>query len=305
MNKQYRVKMVYKEKWLFPGTMLALPALLLMIAFIVLPLFMNIGYVFTDYNLTSTIPRFIGLTNFKNMFLDRDFLLVATNTLKLMLTYIFAVNLLAIIVGILLAKMTVGFGNFVKTVIYFPQLLSMVVVGFTWKILFNFSNGPINKLLLVLGVAQKNLPQWLGDPSLIMPTIAIVVLWFQTGYYSIIYYTGMMNIPQEYYEVSAIEGANKWQELRYITLPFLAPSITINTVLLTIASISSFALPAALTTGGGPGRYGTTISLWTYNTYFFGQQYGKSLAISVFLSLFAILVALVEMKILLKREVNG
>ena len=165
----------------------------------------------------------------------------------------------------------------------------MVVVGFLWRIIFSYNNGPVNHFLEWIGVPRDLLPQWLGVPALIIPSISVALIWLIAGYYSIIYHAGMMSIPMSYYEVSAIEGANKWQEFVHVTMPFLAPSITINTVLLTVESLSAFAVPASMTGGGGPGRYGTTLALWSYTTYFNNHQYGKAIAISVLLGVFAVI----------------
>ncbi len=297
-----QARQFYRRSWNRTGLLLAVPGILLMLLFIILPFFLNVGYAFTDYNTASTAPRFVGLQNFLNMANDRDFWLVFSNTVKLIFTYVVVANVVAILIGVLLANVGSRFGNFVKTAVYYPQLLSMVVVGFLWRIMFSYNNGPVNHMLSFLGVSDDLLPQWLGTPSLIIPTVSVALVWLVTGYYSIIYFAGMMNIPVEYYEVSALEGASRLQEFFKVTLPFLAPSITINTVLLTVESLSAFAVPASMTGGGGPGRYGTTLALWSYTTYFSNHQYGKAIAISVLLGLMAVIVAVIELKILLKRE---
>ena len=295
----------YKGVWKWNGALMAFPGIVMIAVFIIVPFFMNVGYAFTDYNTASDVPRFIGLANFRNMANDRDFWLVCTNTLKLIFTYVAGGNVIAILLGVMITNVSRKFGNWIKTAIYFPQLLSMVVVGFLWRIMFSYNNGPINHFLEWIGVPADLLPQWLGVPALIIPSISTALIWLIAGYYSIIYHAGMMNIPMSYYEVSAIEGANKWQEFVHVTLPFLAPSITINTVLLTVESLSAFAVPASMTGGGGPGRYGTTLALWSYTTYFNNHQYGKAIAISVILGLFAVVLALIELKILLKKEIGN
>jgi ABC-type sugar transport system permease subunit len=171
--------------------------------------------------------------------------------------------------------------------------------------MFDYTHGPINQLLLTLGIPSESLPEWLGDFSLVIPSVGIVVLWFVTGYYAMIYFAGILNIAPEYYEAAAIDGANQWQQITNITLPFIAPSITINTVLLSITSLAVFALPMTLLDGGGPGRYGTTISLWAFTTYFKESQYGKAIAISTLLGIIAVCIAIVELRILLKREARN
>lgn len=281
---------------------MVLSALVIVIVFMVVPFLMNVRYAFTNYNLMNNDLQFIGLTNFKNMINDRSFSLVLSNTVKLSLVYMIVINLFSLLLAIFLSKVARGYGNAIKTIIYFPQLLSMIVVGFLWRIMLSYKHGPVNTVLIALGVPAEAAPHWLGEVSLIIPSVSMALIWLVAGYYVIVYYAGIMNIPVEYYEVSTIEGASRFQELRHITIPFLAPSITINTVLLTIESLSVFAVPAAMTDGGGPGRYGTSFALWAYNTYFNNFQYGKAIAMSVSIGLVAIVLALLEMKILIKRE---
>lgn len=294
----------YKKRWKKIGILFSLPGIILIFLFLILPFLLNVGYAFTDYNSVSDTPRFVGLKNFETMVNDRDFWLVCGNSMKLIVTYVVGGNALAILLALAITAVGKGYANFVKSAIYFPQLLSMVVVGFLWRIIFSYTNGPVNHFLSFIGVPDDMLPQWLGVPALIIPSISIALLWLIAGYYSIVYHAGILNIPVEYYEVAAISGANKWQEFIYVTLPLLAPSITINTVLLTVESLSAFAVPAAMTGGGGPGRYGTTLALWSYTTYYSNHQYGKAIAISVMLGLVALILAFFELKILRKRELR-
>lgn len=281
---------------------MVIPALVLVFSFVVLPFILNVGYSFTDYTRLNQEVHFIGLTNFKNMFSDKSFSLVAWNTVKISLIYIVIINLLALIFAVLLSNVRRRFGSFIRTVVFIPQLLSMIVVGFLWRIMLSYKNGPVNALLIALGVSKDAVPQWLGNIKLVIPSLGFALIWLVTGYYLIIYYAGIMNIPVDYYEVCTLDGATPLQTFWYVTLPSLAPTIKINTVLLTIESLSVFAVPAAMTEGGGPGRYGTTFALWAYNTYFKNLQYGKGIAMSVVIGLVAIILALVEMRVLAEQE---
>lgn len=276
--------------------------MLLVVLMVFIPLIMNVGYSLTDYTVNSDVPNFIGFANFVSIFQDPDFGLICSNTIKLALLYVVGLNSLAIALAILIANVGKVLGNTIKSILYFPCLLAMAVVGFVWRIIFNYNNGIINRLLMMLGMSKDAVPEWLGDPNIIMISTSIAIIWYALGYYIVIYYAGLMSISPDLYEVSSIEGATKWQEFRKVTLPMLAPSITINVVLTTMAIIGSFDLPYTLTNGGGPGQYGTVIPIWIYRLYFNNMQYGKALALAVILALIAMVVAVIELKILLKRE---
>jgi multiple sugar transport system permease protein len=303
--KGKRPSVHYKKSWARVGLLMSLPAILSIATFVVIPLFMNIGYSLTDYSVSSIVPRFVGLNNFRSIINDMNFKLVIKNTIQLALLYVIGLNTLAIFISVLIVRVSRELGNFVKSILYFPCLLAMVVVGFIWRILFNYTHGIINKALMLIGIPESAVPEWLGDPKMIILSIGITIIWYALGYYVVIYYAGLMAIPIELYEVSNIEGANKWQEFLYVTLPLLAPSITINVVLTSMAIIGSFDLPYTLTNGGGPGKYGTTLPVWIYQTYFHDYQYGKALAQAVMLTGVAIVIAVIELKILLKREVRS
>lgn len=292
---------IISRSWRYKGALMAVPALLLVVFFVFIPLFMNIGYSFTNYSSANRDNlSFIGFENFQKLFSDKDFGLVVKNTIVLALLYVVILNTLAIIFAVFITQVRRRFGNFVKSLLYFPCLIAMAVVGYIWRIMYSYKDGLINSALRMLGVEKP--PEWLGDPGLIIPSTAIAIIWYALGYYVVIYYSGLMSIPTELYESSAVEGSSRWQDFRHITFPLLAPSITINVVLTTMAIIGSFDLPYTLTSGGGPGRYGTTIPLWIYRLYFKDYQFGQSIALSVLLMVIAMVVALIELKILLKRE---
>lgn len=301
--KSHKGGTFYLHSWSRIGLVMALPGLVFVLFFTVIPFLMNVGYAFTTYNFNSTVIRFNGLNNFIFLFNDRDFWLVFGNTLKLVFLYTVVINAFAILLAVMLSKVGKRLGNIVRTTLYYPQLLSLVVVGFLFRIILDYNYGPVNGLLQLLGVPKGSLPHWLGAPNLVIPSISIALVWLCVGYFTTIYYAGVMNIPTEYYEVSKIEGASGFQELFKVTLPFLAPAVTICTVMLTVESFNVFAVPISMT-AGGPGRYGTTLALWAYNSYFGMHQYGKALSISVLLGLMALCVALIELKVLLRQEVD-
>ncbi len=223
--------------------------------------------------------------------------------MKLLVIYVVVLNVIAIFLAVLIVDMGPLFGNFVKALLYFPCLLAQVVVGFVWRMLLNYHKGLINLTLKNLGLdfMAKN---WLGDASLIIPVISLVIVWFATGYYVIIYYAGIMGISPEYYEVATVEGASSRQKFVHVTLPLLAPAITINVVLSTMGVLGAYDLPTALSSGGGPGYYGTTLALLVVRNVYENYQMGKALTIAVVMSLISVILAYFELKMLVRREVR-
>jgi ABC-type sugar transport system permease subunit len=293
----------YTDRWARKGLLFILPVLLFVVGFIVVPLLLNIFLAFTNYRGFGAPYRFIGLQNFRSIFTDQTFWLVLSNTMKLLVIYVVVLNVIAIFLAVLIVDMGPLFGNFVKALLYFPCLLAQVVVGFVWRMLLNYHKGLINLTLKNLGLdfMAKN---WLGDASLIIPVISLVIVWFATGYYVIIYYAGIMGISPEYYEVATVEGASSRQKFVHVTLPLLAPAITINVVLSTMGVLGAYDLPTALSSGGGPGYYGTTLALLVVRNVYENYQMGKALTIAVVMSLISVILAYFELKMLVKREVR-
>jgi len=301
--RRLRRSSTFTDRWAVQGFLFILPALFLVTVFIILPVGLNILLAFTNYKGFGVPYRYIGLANFRSIFTDSSFYLVLGNTFKLLLIYVVVLNVVAVFLAIKIVDTGSLFGNFMKALLYFPCLLAPIIVGFVWRMILNYQRGVINVSLRGLGLDVLAL-NWLGEPALVIPIISLVIVWFATGYYTIIYYAGLMAISPEYYEVATIEGASGPQKFRFVTLPLLAPAITINVVLSTMGVLGAFDLPTSISSGGGPGYYGTTIALlvirYVYDTY----QEGKALSVAVVMALIAIIFAYIELKLLVRREVH-
>jgi len=296
-----RVHSTFTDRWKTKGLLFVLPSLFFVTVFIIVPILLNIVLAFTNYKGYGTPYRFIGIHNFRSIVTDSSFWLVLLNTFKLLLIYVVALNVLAIFLAVRIVDMGMAFGNFIKSLIYFPCLLAQVVVGFVWRMLLNYQKGLVNVSLRGLGLdfLARN---WLGDQTMVIPVISLVIVWFATGYYTIIYYAGLMGISPEYYEVATLEGANRGQRFRFVTLPLLAPAITINVVLSTMGVLGAYDLPTSLSSGGGPGYHGTTLAILVIRHLFLNYQQGKALAVAVVMCVIAVVLAYFELKVLVKRE---
>ena len=293
----------FTDKWAVQGFLFVLPAVFFVSVFIIVPVFMNVFLAFTNYKGFGVDYRFIGLHNFRSIFTDSSFWLVLGNTLKLLLIYVVVLNVVAVFLAVLIVDMGEGFGNFIKSLIYFPCLLARVVVGFVWRMILNYQRGLVNVTFRNLGLDFLAV-NWLGEKDLVIPIMGLVIVWFATGYYTIIYYAGLMAISPDYYEVATLEGANARQKFRYVTLPLLAPAITINVVLSTMGVLAAYDLPTSLSSGGGPGYHGTTLAILVIRYIYESYQTGKALSVAVVMALIAVVLAYFELKLLVRREVH-
>jgi ABC-type sugar transport system permease subunit len=269
--------------------------------FFIYPVLQSFWYSFTNWDGVASSYSFVGFSNFKTVLTSRQILTILRNTGLLMITYIPVLNIVALAMALVIKGCTRRAGNFFKVIIFFPNILAKVVVAQIWKTMLDTNYGLVNLALTSLGVGHKI--DWLGSAATALPLVAAATVWFASGYYMVIYYAGLLNIPTELYEASSIDGASAVQNFRYITFPLLMPSLAINVVLSTIGSLAMFDIPYAMT-NGGPGYASTTIALqiYLYNSQML--QLSNGVALSVLLCIVSICFALIELRYFAKREVH-
>lgn len=239
--------------------------------------------------------EFIGLDNFAQ-FLREPFLIKGlTNTL----IYAVVTSGLKVVLGLLLGVLlTSGIWgrSFLRSVVFFPVLVSTVGIGITFTVLMHPSNGLINQTLALVGIDG---PQWLTDPRLALLSVALVDVWKGVGLATIIYIAGIVSISADYYEAARIEGATAWQQFWKITLPLARPATVTVVILSFIGGLRSFDLIWAMTRGG-PGFTSDVIASVIYKQYQAGF-YGLSTAGNVVLFLL-IAVLVMPLYVALQRK---
>lgn len=290
-----RAKLKENIEW----TLFLLPALLSVVAVLMIPIIAGFVYSFTDWNGLAREINFIGFHNYVRLFQDKQFVRIVGNTFKFSITITVFQN----IIGLFLATMVVKdfrTRNFFRVIFYLPAVLSALVVGYSWSFILDANMGSVNKLLELCHLnflAQD----WLGNPDLVLIVIAVVVIWQFSGYSMLIYMVGLGAIPEELYEAVDIEGASKWKRFTKITVPLLAPSFTINIVLTLISTMKSFEHVYVMS-GGGPGYSSELISIKVYKEAFANYNMGYASAISAILFILISLLSFVILGYLRKKE---
>ena len=241
------------EKKAYP-TYFIFGALALYSLLFVLPGVLGISYSFTDWSVYSDELHFVGLDNFKKAFsADEYYASYLGNTILFTFVTTVAKNALGLLFAVLLTK-KVKMLNFHRAVIYMPAVLSALVVGMIFKSILNPSIGLLNSFLGIFGATGLN---WLTDPKTALWSIMMVDTWKGMGYIMTIFIAGIMSISPTYFEAAEIDGASPFQKFRSITLPLLAPTITVTTVMNVLYGLKVFDMVYALT-NGGPG-YATEV----------------------------------------------
>jgi len=281
-----------KRRSPYPGWFF-LPAAIIYGVLFLLPTFASLYFSLTRWNLFSS--TFIGFDNFAQ-FLREPFLIKG-----LVNTVIYAVvtSGLKVVLGLLLAVLLtsqIAARGYLRSVVFFPVLVSTVGVGITFTVLMHPTNGMINEGLALLGIKG---PGWLVDPNLALFSVALVDVWKGVGLATVIYIAGIVAIPKDYYEAARIDGATKLQNFFYVTLPLCRPATVTVITLSFIGGLRTFDLIWAMTRGG-PGFASDTVASVIYKQYQAGF-YGLSTAGNVVLFIL-IAVLVVPLTMLLNRK---
>lgn len=282
------------------GVFATVPALILFLIFTYIPLLMTLGYSVTDWNGFSKNFNFVGIDNFVQVFKDTEVLQTFGNTLYF--------TVLVVVIGIVLQLMLAIFlfeklkgRNVLRAIIYAPCIISPVIVSLTWVNFFQYA-GIINEVLSKIGLDVLRV-DWLGDVNIVKNVLIFINTWQWAGYGMIIFMTGLSSISQDVYEAGMLDGACGFKKFRYITLPLLMPSVTVNVFISITGALRLFDLPFVMT-GGGPINASKTISMTIYDNAFLYERFGYSSAIGVIFFLIIATVTVIQLKITRSREVE-
>lgn len=274
------------------------PTLLIYMAYIIIPLFIAIYYSFTNFRGVSA-PDFIGFRNYATLFQDRFFWISVKNTVIVLVISLCILLPASLGLGLALNKAMKGINVF-KALSFLPNIIAPLIVGLIWGFIFDPKMGLINGLLAKMGL--ENLQQvWIGGLVLTPYCVGIIYLWQNIGYYATLFVAGLKTIPEEIYESSSIDGANKWQTLRYITIPMLKETFAINTVLIVTGCFKIFELVYQLT-NGSPNHTSEVLTTYMYNTTFISSKYGYGMAIAVTTCVVTMCITIIYLRILRRKN---
>ena len=235
---------------------------------------------------------FAGLSNFRSLFKDRVFKTALVNTVYFSVFGVLITAFLALALAILINRKLKGISIF-RSAIFFPYVAPVVAVAAVWNALFMRDFGPVNSVLQAIGIA--NPPGWFTSTKWALPAVIVVWIWKNMGYYMILYLAGLQDVPRQLYEAAEVDGASRWDQIRYITFPMLAPVHFFVFIMLTINSFKTFDLVYALTQGG-PGTATTVLSQYIYNQSFVYWDYGRATAASVILFLIVGTITIIQFR---------
>lgn len=282
-------------------TLFILPALLFYSVFTLAPAIGGILYSFTNWNGLAKTFDFIGLRNYVAMLTDKDFINAVLFTLKFVGVMVVLQNVVALALALMVESRNKTKALF-RTVLFMPNMLSMIIGGFMWMFIFTRA---LPFIAQQLNLAQLANISWIGDPNFSFIAIIIVSLWGGVGYLMIIYIAALQGVDHTLKEAASIDGATSFQTLTKVILPSIMPALTIGVFVTLNNSFKVFDVVFSLT-GGGPGRSTQVIAMNIFaEAYSLNNRYGYASAKSVVLFLIILVITLIQLTLMRKKEIDG
>lgn len=290
-------KLLIDIKESIPAYILIAPTIAVFIIFLYIPLVNAFKISLFDFKGYGSMDKFVGLENYKYVIGDRVF----WNSVGHTITLIGFDLLLSITIGFLLAyALFRGIkGKRVFHVAFFiPYLISMVVVGCIWKIIYDPMIGPLNQILGMLGLDSLR-HSWLSEQGTALGSIIVTWIWRTIPFNMLILYANIMSLPTDYLEAAELDGASAWQRIRYVILPYLAPTFITLAILTITNDLRAFDMVWTMTKGG-PGGATEVITSYVYRKAFSSQRFGIASTASIIMM--AMMIVITAISQLTKRR---
>lgn len=231
---------------------------------------------------------FIGLDNYKQILGDEQFWSSFRNNIFLVLVCVIGQIGIAFVFTLMLNSRTVVFKCLHRTMSYFPSVLSAVVIGYIWSMIYDYRYGMLNKMLVAIGLEQY-VQAWLNNTELVMILVAIPLVWQYIGYYMLILLSAYASIDSSILEMSEIDGANAFQRAIYVTFPMMKNTMLVCLTLCIAGNMKAFDHIYVMT-NGGPGYTSNVMALYAYKTSFISYKMGYGSALSIMILILSLII---------------
>lgn len=275
-----------KKEWLI-GYSFTLPSIILLIILIIYPLFLTLIYSLSDMSLTSS--RYLGWFAYNKLFSNKMLPLVFKNSIVWTVLVVFFQLLLGLGSAIVLNKPFWG-RSLIRGIMILPWVMPGVVAGMVWRLIYDPQLGLLNHYLKSLGLIDQYLT-WLSVPGSAIYAVIFSAIWKGFPFSMLMYLAGLQVVPVELYEAANIDGAGKWKQFRYVTLPSMQPIITVTFLLTFIWTFNYFELIYVMT-GGGPAESTHIFPTYVYDLAFKRFRFGDASRFAIFDFLFLLIFSL-------------
>lgn len=267
-----------------------LPALLVYGGFFLLPAFNLVSLSFQDWDGLNP-ARDVGFANYERLWNDRFFWMAFRHNVYWTLAAVVVPVAVGLLLAIMLSRSPMYGRVFFRTIFFLPQVFSSVTVAIIWGWIYNPRFGAINSTLQAIGLEGLQ-QQWLGDRNLVLPALFIAWSWVHYGFTMVIFIAALDSIDEIYFDAAKVDGANWWQQLRHVIMPFIRAPFTTVVLITAIAAIQVFDLVYVLT-NGGPSRASLVIPLYMLDNAFLFNRVGYGATIAVVLAVMILALSIV------------
>ena len=295
-EQRIRSRRIDIGRWIFVA-----PAMAVVICLLIYPLLSTIVYSFTNKTMIKDTFKFVGLKNYITILKDPDFYNSFGNTLKWTLGSVVGQVLVGFTGALCLnqVKNRIAKSAF-RIMCIIPWAFPAIATTMVWKWILNGIYGFLPTMLVNLGITDEML-QFFSEKNLVMPTLMFINIWFGAPLILVNVYAALQTIPRDQYEAAQIDGANKWQSFRHITVPHIRTVVGLLIVLRTVWVFNNFDI-IYMITGGGPAGASSTMPIYIYDTGWTGRMVGKASAASILLLIFLIILTVLYFKIINRWE---
>lgn len=269
------------------------PALFLYAVFVLYPYASAIKNSFYQWRGVSANKTYIGLDNYERLWNDENFRTALTHNAQLLVVLPLATISLAMLFATLFVQGGRGVrgADFYRVVYFFPQVMSVVIVGVLWQYIYHPNSGILNAGLRAVGLDSLAQP-WLGSAKYALWAVAAVVIWQSVGFYMVLFVAGMQSIPWDFYEAARLDGASRFAQFKDITFPLLWENIRVAVIYIAIAALDLFTIVSVMTEGK-PNRASDVVARYMYEQAFTNSMFGYASAIGVVLLILTFCLAMV------------
>lgn len=281
------------------GMLFVFPAMLIVLALLIYPVFSSLYFAFTDRNLLKAAYHFVGFENFSFLLSNKEFWNAFTNSIKWTIGSVAGQLVLGFLAALALEKVP-RFSGLFRVLILIPWAFPAIVIGFSWRWILNDVYGFLPNLLNAIGLSDGN-ASILANPSYVFAAVLCINIWFGTPLFTINILAALKTVPRDQYEAAMIDGASAAQRFWFVTMPHVRKVVGLLLILRTIWVFNNFEL-LFLITGGGPAGLTTTLPIFAYRTGWGLRQLGMASAITTLLLVFLLILAAVAFRVINRWE---
>ncbi|WP_147804260.1 carbohydrate ABC transporter permease [Alkalicoccus halolimnae] len=291
-----------KQKYLFLAFCLV-PTFLLFAVFTLYPLLSGLYFSFFSWSGAAADREFVGISNYITLLNDGIIPRTILHDYFLVITKVFGIMVLAMYFAVAIMQMKIKEAPFYRIIFFFPNIMSVVVIGILWMFIYNPSLGLINSGLEAVGLENLTRP-WLGSETWALPAIVLPSIWAGIGLFMLMLMGGIGTISKSYYEAAELDGASEWQQFWKVTVPLLWPQIKVSILYIVITTLNGSFIIVQIMTGGGPNNSTHVMGSYLYQQAFEQYNFGYGATIGVMILVLSLITVFLLQRLLRREKVQ-